>query len=204
MLKHDCYNMHFYKVTRLRALSASSLLWCCATAAFNSTPPTIPPSDVMARVSNISTSNPSDCAYPTYFYPQPIDHATFGGDYNAPNATFLHQYEIVDKYYKPGGPLFFYPGVESATIYCVENQGYTDWARDVGALVVVLEQRYFGISTPYGLNYSEASKWKTSDYQHLTLENTLRDGISLLTWIKTVKYPAMKDAKVLVSGGKGC
>ena len=151
-----------FEANGLHVLVVGSLLLSCTTAAFNATPPYIPPPELMSRASNISTGNPSNCAYQTYFYPQPINHATFKGDYTVPNTTFLQQYEIVDKHYKPGGPLFFYPGVESASIYCVEDQGFTDWAETVGALVVILEQRYFGLSTPYGLNYSEFSKWRVA------------------------------------------
>jgi hypothetical protein len=36
----------------------------------------------------------------------------------------------------------------------------------------------------------------------LTFDNTLRDGISLLSWIKNTKYPAGKDSKVIPISGK--
>lgn len=97
-----------------------------ALATFNSTFPLIPSPETIKRIENVSTGNPSNCAFGTKFYPQPVDHATFKGDYNAVNATILQQYEIVDKYYKPEGPLFLYPGVKSPNIYCVESQGLTE------------------------------------------------------------------------------
>lgn len=67
--------------------------------------------------------------------------------------------------------------------------------------MVAIEHRYFGLSCPYALKYSEFSTWNPTSLKPLTLENALFDGISLLYWIKTVAYPAAKEAKVIVVSG---
>jgi hypothetical protein len=69
---------------------------------------------------NISTGVPGLCPAGTKFFPQPIDHESFNGNWNGANETFLMQYEINDTYYKPSGPIFFYQGTENAVIACAE------------------------------------------------------------------------------------
>ena len=170
-------------------------------AQFNSTPPTIPPDAAIQRAANISTGNPAQRVGDTTYFPQAIDHATFNGNYSDPDSTFLQQYQVNDTYYKPGGPIIFFQSTESAEMICLEHQIVPEWAQELSALMVVIEHRYFGISCPYGLNYSDYPSWNPTLLKPLTLENALLDGISLLRWIKEVAYPSAKDAKVLVESG---
>lgn len=70
-------------------------------------------------------------------------------------------------------------------------------------MLIVLEHRYFGISTPFGLNYSEASTWPVEMLKPLTLDNVLLDGVTVTDWAKR-HYPGAQDSKVIyVSGSYG-
>lgn len=166
-----------------------------------------------AQQSSKSTGNPSGCAAGTQYFTQLVDH--FDTDQSKPNVTglhitrdyisepnnktFLQQYEIIDHYYKPGGPVMFYQGAE-APLLCLEHGSLLEYAKELGALVVALEHRYFGSSCPYGLNYSEINTWTPSELKALTLDNVLHDSIRFLTWLKE-SDPRIKDAKVLADGG---
>lgn len=164
--------------------------------------PYTPSPAAIARAANVSTGNPSKCNSGTKFFPQPINHATFDGNYDDKNSTFLQQYEVVDKFYKPGGPILFYQGAETAQIDCAEYTVLSEWVKDLGAIMVVIEHRYFGISVPHGLNFSEKATWNPSSLKELTLDNVFMDSISLLNWVKTVAFPDAEHANVIVYGGK--
>ena len=161
----------------------------------------LPGAAAVERALKTPTGNPSNCTAGTKYFPQPIDHQAFNGNWSDENSTFFQQYEIIDTYYKPGGPIFFHQSAESP-LECVDDQAIPVWAQELGALVVSAEHRYFGLSCPYNLNYSQAADWDPQLLRPLTLRNILADGISLLEWIKSVKYPAAKHAKVIVFGGK--
>lgn len=168
---------------------------------FNTSAPILPPADTVERLSEI-TGNVAKCKNGTKFFPQPVEHATFSGDYDEENATFPHQYQVLDKYYKPGGPILFFQDMENPKMTCMESLSVEDWAERLGALAISLEHRYFGQSIPYGLNYTEYASWDPSVYEHLTLENVLRDGVYFVNWIKNAAYPEAKDAKVYVFSGE--
>ena len=183
----------------LLALSIASI--SLATSSFPKFVPSIPPAAAIQKAANISTGNPAHCPAGTKYFPQAIDHATFTGNYNASNLTFLQQFEVNDTYYKPGGPIIFMQGVESASLNCVDFSISVEWAKELNGLMVAIEHRYFGISIPYGLQYSEYSTWDTSLLKPLTMQNALLDGLNLLNWIKTVAYPSTIDSKVLLLSG---
>lgn len=167
----------------------------------NARPPSIPPAGAIESAQKISTGNPSKCPSGTMFFPQPIDHATFNGNWNDSNSVFLNQYQVNDTFYKPGGPILFYQGTENPSIACLESMEIVNWAEELNALMVTIEHRYFGISTPYGLNYTEFATWSTASMKPLTIQNALQDTISLITWIKTEAYPSAKDANVIMISG---
>lgn len=162
--------------------------------------PTIPDDAAIKRASDIATGNPSKCPGGTKFFPQPLDHATFGGNYADLNSTFLQQYILDDTYYKPGGPILFNQGGET-TMACIEETTLPEWAQEIGALIVSLEHRYFGISVPYGLNYTEHASWDPKLLKPLSIENALSDSVSFITWVKNVGVTTAKDAKVIAFGG---
>lgn len=76
-----------------------------------------------------------------------------------------------------------------------------EYAQELGALVVQLEHRYFGLSCPYGLNYSDTTSWPVSDLQPLTWQNVLADTIYFLNWLKKEAYPSAADAPVIAVSG---
>ena len=184
----------FLFLVAFTTLSAGAAQNCASTA-------DVPPSAAISKAANVSTGNPLHCSAGTKFFPQPIDHSTFNGNYDNGSATFLQQYSINDTFYKPGGPILFFQNAE-APMTCVEATALAEWAPELGALMVIAEHRYFGLSCPYGLNYTEASDWNPKLLKDLTLDNVFLDAISLLTWVKTTAYPTAKDAKIIASGGK--
>ena len=58
----------------------------------------------------------SNCT--THFYRQHVDHYNFAG-----NATFLQRYLLYDRYWKAGGPIFFYAGNEADVTLYVNHTG---------------------------------------------------------------------------------
>lgn len=68
------------------------------------------------------------------------------------NATFKQKYLIQDKYYKEGGPIFFYCGNEGPIEMFYENTGFLNnvLGEKFNALVVYMEHRYYGDSMPFG------------------------------------------------------
>jgi hypothetical protein len=157
----------------------------------------IPDQSAIAAAANVSTGNPVNCPNGTSFFPQPVDHATWDGTYGG-NITFLQQYELIDQFYKPGGPILLLPSDESSQILCLEVLSLPDYAAELGALVVTLEHRYFGISVPYGLNYTEKSSWDPDVLKSLTLDNVLADTVVFAKWLKQ-EYG--KDSEVIVLSG---
>ena len=186
-----------------------ALLFGCISALGNSSPslhrrdkslPALPPDSAIKQALNISTGNPSGCGNNTSFFLQPVDHATYDGSVGA-NSTFLQQFEVITDYFKPGGPIIFFQGTENANFVCSEELAAPTWAKELGALLIVLEHRYFGISTPYGLNFSEASGWPVEALKPLTLENVLLDGVTVSAWAKRY-YPGAQDSRVIYISGK--
>lgn len=147
--------------------------------------PTPDPS-ALAKALNTSTGNPSKCQSGTKFFPQIIDHSS--NDTSGPNATFLQQFQVIDTYYKPGGPVFFFQGDEGP-LNCLEFFAFVDYAQELNALLVGLEHRYFGASCPFGLNYTERAGWPVSSLKDLTWQNVLADAVYFLDWVKTSAYP---------------
>lgn len=96
----------------IRVLSTVYALITLGGAAYvsSNSAPSIPPLAAIQRAENVSTGNPGLCPAGTKFFPQPIDHESFNGDWNDANETFLMQYEINDTYYKAGGPILFTRG----------------------------------------------------------------------------------------------
>ncbi|KIW24343.1 uncharacterized protein PV07_10062 [Cladophialophora immunda] len=129
-----------------------------------------------------------NCTHPTAFYDQTIDHnATKSG-------TFKQQYQLIMDHYKPGGPILFFQGAETANISCLELTVLEDWAPTLGAAVVQLEHRFFGVSNP-----SNAANVKER-YATLTLENVLQDSVSFVEYLKK-NNTKLRNAKVIAHGG---
>lgn len=78
-----------------------------------------------------------------------------------------------------------------------------DLAEEFGALLIRPEHRCFGLSTPHGLNYSEAPTWDPKLLKELTLENIELDTMPLLAWLKNDSgYEGCGSSKAAIMGGK--
>ncbi|XDG05311.1 hypothetical protein ABKA04_004926 [Annulohypoxylon sp. FPYF3050] len=153
--------------------------------------------------SNIPTGNPSKCNQTTYYFPQKIYHNTnssASGATNQGNNTFLQQYQIISDFYRPGGPILFIQGAETPEFECLEWFSIYDHAKELGALAVTIEHRYFGHSIPFGLKQEDNPNWPTSALEPMTLENIDLDTITFLEWVKKT-VPGAEKSKVIISGG---
>lgn len=83
---------------------------------------TTPDPSAVEQALNTSTGNPSGCASGTKYFPQLQDHSNLNG-----TTTFLQQFQIIDTYYKPGGPILFLQGDESP-IVCLEKLVLPEYA----------------------------------------------------------------------------
>lgn len=70
-----------------------------------------------------------NCSYSnTKFWDQRLDH--WGN-----NGTFKQQYQVIDDFYKPGGPILFYQGAENNKISCLVGLRLDIWNEtDAGSL----------------------------------------------------------------------
>lgn len=156
----------------------------------------VPDVSAIAAAANVSTGNPAKCSNGTTYFPQPIDHATWDGTYGD-NNTFLQQYELIDQFYHPGGPILLMLVDESPELLCLEVLSIPDYAAELGAVAVEFEHRYFGVSVPYGLNYSEKSSWDPELLQPLTIENVVADVVVFAKWLRS-QY---SDAPIILAAG---
>uniref|UniRef100_A0A7S1Q9V3 Uncharacterized protein n=1 Tax=Neobodo designis TaxID=312471 RepID=A0A7S1Q9V3_NEODS len=84
----------------------------------------------------------------TRWYTQYVDHFTFGSHPGWPE-TYQQRVLTYDKYYRPGGPIFFYVGNEAPITAFADIAGLM-WqnAAEFGAALVFAEHRFFGESFP--------------------------------------------------------
>lgn len=185
----------------LHSINGLSLAAICIIAAAKELP-NPPPQKVVEAAAKVSTGNSAKCNISSsLFFPAKVDHATFNGDWNDTIQTFLQQYLVIDKFYKPGSPIFLIPDGENPVV-CLDDYWYTDLAEEFGALVVRPEHRYFGLSTPHGLNYSESPTWDPALLKEMTLDNIELDIMTLLSWLKNDSgYEGCGDSKVAIMGG---
>eukprot|EP00746_Dinoflagellata_sp_MGD_P008548 gnl/MRDRNA2_/MRDRNA2_117124_c0_seq1.p1 gnl/MRDRNA2_/MRDRNA2_117124_c0~~gnl/MRDRNA2_/MRDRNA2_117124_c0_seq1.p1 ORF type:complete len:612 (+),score=81.37 gnl/MRDRNA2_/MRDRNA2_117124_c0_seq1:118-1953(+) len=81
-------------------------------------------------------------------YNQTLDHFNRQND-----GTFSQRYFVLSAYYKGhGSPIFAYCGGEQGDLYQEwDRYGFVlELAKDVGALVIYMEHRFFGYSAPFG------------------------------------------------------
>ncbi|KAJ9604009.1 hypothetical protein H2200_011531 [Cladophialophora chaetospira] len=140
----------------------------------------------LSQVGKVKGATTGNCS--TQFFNQAVDHGSTKA------GTFGQQYEILTDHFKPGGPILFWQQAETSSFGCMEQYIFPEWAAELGAMVISLEHRFFGLSTP-----SNASDVKER-YKTLTLENVMLDAVTFVNHIKdTVK--GAKNSKVILSGG---
>jgi len=123
------------------------------------------------------------------YFEQTIDHFNF----ETSPQTFKQKYLLVDDFYKPGGPIFFYTGNEGPIWAFYNNTGFLfDIAPEFNALIVFAEHRYYGVSMPYGKD-----SYNKTTIGFLTIEQALADYAVLLLDLK----PKYNNAHVVTFGG---
>jgi pimeloyl-ACP methyl ester carboxylesterase len=82
------------------------------------------------------------------WFTQYTDHFTFGSQPGWP-LTYQQRFQTYDKYYKPGGPIFFYVGNEASISVFTDIAGLM-WenAAAFNATLVFAEHRFYGKSFP--------------------------------------------------------
>ncbi|KAF2421488.1 serine carboxypeptidase [Tothia fuscella] len=114
----------------------------------------------------------------TSTFTQPIDHK------NPSLGNFSQFYYWSDEHWAgPGSPvIMFTPGEANVTgynSYLTLNRTTGVVAREIGAAVVVVEHRYWGVSSPF-------ANLSTDNLQYLTLENSIADFVR---FAKEAKLP---------------
>jgi len=129
------------------------------------------------------------------FFKVPIDHFR---DLHDPNPKYEMRYLISDKYYNSSyGPILFYAGNEGAIPVFWNNSGFITetLAKEMGALVVFAEHRYYGKSMPFG-----KSSFNKDNLTYLTVPQAMRDYVDLLNELKD-NQPELKERATVVVGG---
>ena len=68
------------------------------------------------------------------------------------------------------------------------------WAPKLGAAIVQLEHRFFGVSNP------STDSNVTIRYKSLNLDNVLDDSVTMLQYVKKT-HPRLTNARVIAHGG---
>ena len=115
---------------------------------------------------------------------------------------FKIRYLVDDQYYDAtNGPIFFYTGSENDIWTSYHQSGWMagPLARNLSALVVFAEHRFYGQSTPSN-TFNESLNQGLA--KHLSVENTLLDYVKLIKQIK-IDYKAEKRSVIAFGGGYG-
>jgi len=108
-------------------------------------------------------------------YNQTLDHFNRQND-----GTFAQRYFVLSAYYKGhGSPVFAYCGGEQGDLYQEwDRYGFVlELAKDVGALVIYMEHRFFGYSAPFG---SQSFARGPHRLGLLSVEQSLEDYATIL------------------------
>ena len=116
-----------------------------------------------------------------YFFSTKLNHQASPAD----NTTFKIRYLVDDQYWTESQndenktrPILFYAGNEGNVWGFYKNSGFmtTTLAKEMGALVVFGEHRYFGQSFPYDPKVALTKGYN----KYLTVENTMFDYVELI------------------------
>lgn len=138
-------------------------------------------------------SNTSGIA--TQDFTQKVNHTADAG-----SATFKQRYQLSTQHFEPGGPILFVQSAE-AGMPVLNASVFMDYAPKLGALVAMLEHRFFGDlrgggSYPPGYNPLNVSN---DVFDSLTMDNVLQDGVEFVNWIKGTVLGAA-NSKVIYGG----
>ena len=157
-----------------------------------------------------------------HWFTQFIDHFSFGPPAGAPagQMTYQQKYLTYNKYYEPGGPIFFYAGNEGPISIFADIAGLM-WqnAKEFKAALVFAEHRFYGESQPCDGNFSCWVHLNTmqamADYSVLLTNLTsptgmYKDSVGVITfggsyggmlsaWMR-IKYPNIITGSIASSG----
>ncbi|XP_078078018.1 lysosomal Pro-X carboxypeptidase [Mustelus asterias] len=131
--------------------------------------------------------------YQTRYFQQKVDHFGF-----AEVATFNQRYLIADRYWNHnGGPILFYTGNEGDITWFCNNTGFMwDVSKELEAMLVFAEHRYYGESMPFG----EKSFGNLTNLNYFTSEQAMADFAVLIRSLKQT-IPGAKTSPVIAIGG---
>ncbi|XP_049353667.1 uncharacterized protein LOC125818170 [Solanum verrucosum] len=136
--------------------------------------------------------------FETYYYKQTLDHFNYGPK---SYSTFKQRYIINSKYWggsNSSSPIFAYLGAESSIDRDPLGIGFlTDFAPQFKALLVYMEHRYYGESSPFKTMEEAVKDEDTRGY--FNSAQAIADYAELLLHIKE-KYSA-KNSPIIVIGG---
>ncbi|KAK6951667.1 hypothetical protein Daesc_006190 [Daldinia eschscholtzii] len=137
-------------------------------------------------------SNTSGIA--TQDFIQKVNHTVDAG-----STTFKQRYQLITQHFEPGGPILFVQSAE-AGMPPINSSDFIDYAPKLGALVAMLEHRYFGDFRhgSYPLHYNPMNV-SNETFDALTLDNVLQDGVNFVNWIKKTVLGA-SNSKVIYGG----
>lgn len=123
-------------------------------------------------------------------------HTQFIDHFGWRNETFLQRYFVYDKWFKPGGPMFFYTGNEADVVLFVNSTGLM-WqnGEELNALLVFAEHRFFGRSLPCPGGFMQCGNY-------LGTEQAMTDYAVLIEHLQTQKYLGV-SAVVTFGGSYG-
>ncbi|EGC35830.1 hypothetical protein DICPUDRAFT_151801 [Dictyostelium purpureum] len=109
----------------------------------------------------------------TFWFDQKIDHYDF---FN--NNTYKQQYIVVDDYFDGSGPIFIYLAGEAPMgFFGFQEVQVVEWAKQFGALFIVIEHRFYGKSYP-------TQDLSTNNLKYLTSQQALADAANFLSTYK--------------------
>ncbi|XP_078401819.1 lysosomal Pro-X carboxypeptidase-like isoform X1 [Cetorhinus maximus] len=131
--------------------------------------------------------------YETRYFQQKVDHFGFAED-----VTFKQRYLIADRYWNHnGGPILFYTGNEGDIVWFCNNTGFMwEVSKELEAMLVFAEHRYYGESMPFG----EKSFSNLKHLNYFTSEQALADFAVLIRSLKQT-IPGAQTSPVIAIGG---
>ena len=100
--------------------------------------------DLNKQIYNVESTSLTSKGVQTEFYEQKLDHFS-----PTDTRTWKQKYFTNDEYYKEGGPVFLMIGGEAAiSIGYMTGLAWVEYAKQVNAMLIHLEHRYYGNSRP--------------------------------------------------------
>lgn len=132
-----------------------------------------------------------------YWFPTLLDHYSKGGN----STSFNIRYIVNGQYWDPQtGPILFYAGNEGDVWGFYNNTGFMTetLAKELKALVVFGEHRYFGKSFPV----NKTNAFNSTNNVYLTIHQTMMDYVELIKFIRYT-YGIMNTPCIVFGGSYG-